>query len=202
MKGIMFIEELFTRVVDCEKTQTRRVIKGLIPDEIREKGKIIFLHWQTKPRYKKGDIVYLKEPYSFSRPVISKNKNITSINVDYSYEPKMSMTIKNPDIELSDDLLKPHNKMFMPERYCRYKIKFTKVWVERLNEISEEDAIKEGVAWLNDVRKDTRKYKNYANGRYSLSTAKKSYMSLLEKINGSIFLKENPPIWCYQFHLL
>lgn len=105
MKGICFVEEMFNAVVDGEKTQTRRISKS------------------DKPRYKKGDIIYLKEPYFF---------NPETGNCYYKYK--------------SDDTKYPFaNKLFMPESMARYYIKITDVKRERLQDITSEDCAKEGI---------------------------------------------------------
>jgi len=199
MKGIMFKEELFPLVVDGAKTQTRRTIKGYADDHIKENGRIVFEHWKAKPRYNKGETIYLKEPYSFSMPFVNKNGKVQQIDIYYPYEPHSISTMYPQDLIFEDKLIEgTKTKMFMPEKYARHRIKITEVWAERLKDISEQDAIKEGVDWVNDVRKG-KLYKNYLNGRYSLSSAVKSYLTLWETVNGAIFVKENPLVWCYQF---
>jgi len=81
MKGILFKEGLFKAILRGDKTQTRRAIKlpKFAHDTCSEKDielqKGTYLEWtphvpsksgclaEIQPRYKKGETLYLKEPF-------------------------------------------------------------------------------------------------------------------------------------------
>jgi len=98
-----------------------------------------------KPRYKVGETVYLKEPYfpyCFERAL-------------YKYDSK-------------NQFGKWSNKLFMPEKYARYFIEITGVRCEQLQDISDEDCMKEGI-FLDFIETDYFHYYDDEN-RYYCST--------------------------------
>ena len=123
MKGICFVEPLFNKVVDGSKTQTRRIcgFRGKDLSEV-EKAKLL-----AKCRYRLNEEVYLKEPYidDLSMDDVFYKYGEEDPMLDYSYAWK--------------------NKLFMPESAARYFIKITGVRIERLQDISDEDCLKEGI---------------------------------------------------------
>lgn len=75
---------------------------------------------------------------------------------------------------------------FMPRQYSRITLEITKIRVERLNDISEADAMAEGVDW-----------KPYAG--LASRTAKKLYAELWESLNGLGSWSENHWVWVIEF---
>lgn len=77
MKGILFTEDLFNKTITGQKTETRRfgslsklpggnfLIGRILGKAYANKNGKVFDNERNeyKPRYKKGDTVYLKEPW-------------------------------------------------------------------------------------------------------------------------------------------
>lgn len=210
MKGICFIEPLFHRVVKGEKTQTRRVINpepiiknDWFIDEIegwkqapfavvlklrnREQYEIMqFLN----PKYKVGEIVYLKEPYAYA-PVLQESKPFYPELSDYLYK-----------YSSSDINIQWKNKLFMPESAARYFIEITAVRAERLQDISDEDCMKEGIE---SFTKDNQLYKFGLDGwdwSEMPRTPREAYAALIDKISGKGTWEKNPFVWVYDFRLI
>ena len=205
MKGICFKEELFNAVIEGRKTQTRRIIvevEKLGNIEVRAYKDGTFgtfvnsvLHSvNLKPRYIVGDTVYLKEPYYES--------NLMKKTIEYKYNS-----------DLPSDVIKRAkwaNKLFMPERYARYFIKITSVRCERLQEISDEDCLKEGIeevfgrmnnnGVLNAIEPNYEVL--YTNGFDTHNSKKKAYAALIDKINGKNTWQSNPFVFVYDFELI
>jgi hypothetical protein len=80
----------------------------------------------------------------------------------------------------------------MPKAACRIFLEITNIRVERLKDISEEDAVKEGV----EVVKTG--YKDYIT-EGSISDAYWSFYSLWYKINGRESWSSNPYVWVIEF---
>jgi hypothetical protein len=168
MKGILFTEPLFHKVVNGTKTQTRRVMKPQPIDPITKENQILY-----KPRYKSGETLYLKEPYFISAygELVYKYGNDWE-NIEWK------------------------NKLFMPESYARYFIEITGVRCERLQDISDEDCMKEGIL-------------SYGGGQwYAIgedgdiySTPQAAYADLIDKINGKGTWERNQFVWVYDFKL-
>jgi hypothetical protein len=141
MKGIVFTEPLFHQVINGEKTQTRRIIKPQ-PDDVKEIHNENTAVMQVKtfgggfinPRYKKGETLYLKEPYCICNDILL-----------YRYDNKECQNKHICDYVGGCDFDGWQNKLFMPEKYARYYIKITGVRAERLQEIRDEDCLKEGI---------------------------------------------------------
>jgi hypothetical protein len=89
-----------------------------------------------KPRYQKGEILYLKEPYHLIRkyPNAQEEPNCKIYVPEYAFDKA----------EHIQKLKIWKNKLYMPARYARYFIKITNIRVERLNQITVLDAHSEG----------------------------------------------------------
>ena len=85
----------------------------------------------------------------------------------------------------------------MPKAYARIFLKVTNVRVERLQDISEEDAIAEGIIRVGDGWKDYSYKKE--NDAYRYRTPKQSYETLWNSINGKDAWEQNPYVFVYEF---
>lgn len=90
---------------------------------------------------------------------------------------------------------------FMFKSHCRIKLVVTGIRVERLQDISEADAMKEGVAHVIDKITGYCGY-DYINGGYNLMTTPyKGFRSLWIKINGQESWEANPWVWVVSFKI-
>lgn len=160
MKGILFIEHLFEEVVAGKKTQTRRLSKAT-----------------GNPRYRVGEIVYLKEPFI----------ETCEHDVIYKYNTQ----------DLARKTLKFKNKLFMPAEHARHFIKITGVRHELLHDITEEDAIKEGF-----TAGGASGY--HTDGRFDETdwSARDEFQNTWIAINGQESWDKNPMVWVYDFELV
>lgn len=81
-------------------------------------------------------------------------------------------------------------------------IQITRVSIERLQDISEEDCLKEGI-WRDDnvgLEGVTYWYHGLANS--SFRTAKEAYTALIDKISGKYTWESNPWVFVYDFELI
>lgn len=204
MKGIIFTESNFHLTVQGIKKQTRRIIKPQ-PDYFRLVGTSVInsintpfgAHGIITPRYKVGETVYLKEPYCIHRmsnPYVSQ----TWEEILYKYGEDKAV------IDYMEDNLgvRWKNKLFMPESAARHFIKITSVRAERLQDISEEDCIKEGITYemayeCNGWRPT---YNDPDSGGYP--DYKAAYADLIDSINGQGTWKSNPFVWVYDYELM
>ena len=217
MKGICFKEPLFIAIIKGIKTQTRRIINPQ-PDNIRSvsiklmksgvdyqlitpKGipepAISFLTCKNKylkPRYKVGEVVYLKEPYYDWDEWCPEDGEIS-----YKFDnPNKCVPFWN-------------NKLFMPKRYARYFIKITAVRAERLQDISDEDCIREGIVATESIAEDVfdQVYENglnmtdKTNGVLNIQyeTPREAYKELINSIHGKGTWEDNPFVWVYDYEL-
>ena len=96
--------------------------------------------------------------------------------------------------------LKYKPSIYMPKQACRLFLLIKDIRVERLKDISESDAIAEGIHAV-DKKGGFILYENYRkNYRPSiLRDPNKSFFSLWESINGKESLELNPWVWVIEF---
>lgn len=95
-----------------------------------------------------------------------------------------------------------HNKMFVRADLMPHHIRITNIRVERLQDISEEDCLKEGI-WRDDnvgLEGTTYWYHGLANSSFRI--AKEAYASLIDKISGKGTWESNPWVFVYDFELV
>lgn len=91
---------------------------------------------------------------------------------------------------------------FMPKKYARTWLQVEEIRVERLLDISHDDAVQEGIKYVIDKVTGFCGH-DYRSGGYNLmTTAPKSFFSLWESINGEGSRKENPWLWVLKFKVV
>lgn len=159
------------------------------------------------PYGKEGDIIWVRESFCLTQPYDPETYYFGYKDGWHSDKPASSKyDFSEPDV------WKP--SIHMPKEACRIFLKITNVRVERLQDISEQDAKKEGVInislggfgrsgeeWMdyspkpNANRKMVTRFNNDAFHR----TAKKSFKSLWYSINGEQSWNDNPWVWVIEF---
>lgn len=89
-----------------------------------------------------------------------------------------------------------NNKLYVCADFMPHHIRFTDIRVERLQDISEEDCLKEGVIMYKNLRGD------YVFGfkRSSVFTdAKLAFANLFDKVSGKGIWESNPFMFVYAF---
>jgi len=216
MKGILFKPEVWQaklRVLEeYGEAVTRRVIKPQprrIDDafdgtwEWKEKGHYyddltLYEELRSKPPYQVGETVYIKEAwatekrYNHIRP--SEIPDIAKIFY-------VSDGVGEWPIDLSIGRLR--SALHLPGEFARYFIKITDVRAERLQEITEEDALKEGITIMAGTHQAFAK--NPATNKLELIghpepyTARYHYESLWDSLNKDYPWESNPWVWVYTF---
>ena len=180
MKKIMFNDNflLTKEVLEETKTMTRRLLKEGTP----------LGNWEETAKclpYKVGDIVAIAQPYKDIIECMAEYSDII-INVDGSInrEYKAGWT----------------NKMFVKANLMPHHIKITDVRIERLQDITEEDCLKEGVWQYYDNKNLFYVSKNigYAPDVAFLS-AREAFWYLTDKICGKGTWESNPWVGAYTF---
>ncbi|MDF2419207.1 hypothetical protein GWP85_17080 [Acinetobacter beijerinckii] len=91
--------------------------------------------------------------------------------------------------------------IFMPRWACRLILEITNIRIERLNDISEVDAIAEGVEQV--AYQHQKFWKGYKNKeRAYRDTAKDGFTSLWKEINGVDSWATNPWVWVIEFKVI
>lgn len=195
------------------KTQTRRIINVKVND--LEVG--VPLSLSAIQKVNVGDIIWVRET-SFTMNI---DDEIDGRTIEVAYKASIDEAeqkyghITNARGKRFIDGWKWKPSIFMRKSACRLFLKVTGVRVERLQDISEDDAKKEGVetSFASDsIHYEHESFKNYTwhgdggddsfSGFSDTKSAKDSFQSLWYKINNKASWEENPFVWVYEFEVL
>lgn len=199
-------------VLDGTKTMTRRSFARFEPDArmfdeiynieggFDDKGQWIFTLYNENgdvigdmiPRYQIGEVVAIAQSY----------KSIA----DERDEAETVLDL----YKIGDNLLTMdemgagwNNKMFVKASLMPHHIKITDVKVERLQDISDEDIMREGV-WQYYDNEDmfyVSKYIGYTP-TVAFTSAREAFWYLIDKISGNGTWESNPWVVAYSFELV
>ena len=194
-------------VLDGQKTMTRRVF--YIPDKLALKyyvetdnlvicdtqhnGNII--EWRDnndnvrmtfRPKYEVGEVIAIAQSY--------KDSGYTPDSLDR--HPK-DLSVRG----LMKDSAGWNNKMFVKSYACKHHIKITNIKVERLQDISDDDCLKEGIFEWNAGQKDIPFYSFSYADIPDYSSPRDAFEELIDKISGKGTWERNPFVWVYEFVL-
>lgn len=94
------------------------------------------------------------------------------------------------------------NKMFVRADLMPHRIRITNVRVERLQDISDEDCLREGIEeHLKGVQYGFTSNIGYV-GQYPFTTPREAFALLIDKISGKGTWESNPWVFVYEFKLL
>jgi hypothetical protein len=208
---ILFSTEMVQALLDERKTMTRRVIKAEFEQNINGNWNYHFkgsaASNQTKesmndnffgiidhcPYGEVGDILWVREGFKYD---VVQDKNGVFRDV-YSY--KANFPEEHPKI------LRWKPSIHMPKVAARIWLEVVNVRVERLQDISEVEAIKEGI--VQKYWKDSRGYFFIADDRSLTELGEDGeYVTAFEKlwheINGKESWEANPWVWVVEFKVL
>lgn len=149
MKPIIFSTPMVQAILDGRKTQTRRIVKANIVDRfvLDDSGNILGSYTEGMHEayptiddapYQEGDILWVRETWSIHE-CVKCQAGIPALGGEckckYVYRASYGAT---------DFRWKP--SIHMPKEAARIFLKVTDVRVERLQDITEEDAIAEGMS--------------------------------------------------------
>lgn len=205
-RPILFSTPMVQAILEGRKMQTRRIVKDdrLNPTQpdgqwVRDLDYIRFWDGHAKFCEKHNHIyeAYVKCPYGQIGDILWVRETwVNTCDLPCSEddeEPEYSYKADCPSETIPHIVWRP--SIFMPKDACRIKLEITDIRVERLGEISEEDAIAEGIEVVNVLTYDTPLYKNYLPVPPSdgFQHSPSSFKSLWTKINGSY----DPNVWVW-----
>ena len=194
--------QLTKAVLEGRKTQTRRICEYSRPDESYDivfpifepkdyddegnntsalnyafgwgNDEGMFTGW-NKPYYKVGEIVAIAQSYA-----------------DIGIEPF-------PFCEAGW-----RNKMRVKADLMPHQIKVTNVRIQRLQDISDEDCLAEGIVKKVGYEGIPRYYVPWYKHTWAYATdsAKDAYRFLIDKVSGKGTWESNPWVWVYEFELI
>lgn len=166
-------------VLEGRKTMTRRICK----DQQWSKSDLLAFNYDrltlmTPPNYLIGEVVAIAQCY---------------YNV-YGYETCIS--------ERGEKDSGIFNKMFVRAESMPHHIKITNIRVEHLQDISDEDCLKEGLIYSPVGVNHYGFYSQKDNCVYYFYTPREAFAALIDKVSGKGTWDSNPLVWVYEFELV
>lgn len=194
MKKIMFNDKygLTQAVLEGRKTQTRR-----IADTVGRLRDITVR--QALEEVNKGRACLFDEgrPLALSAYKLGETIAIAQKYADLAYDGEFFRLLGKVIFEKGC-----YNKMFVKADFMPHRIRITNIRVERLQDISEEDCIAEGV-WRDDnVELEGTTYWYHGLANSSFRTPQQAYASLIDRISGKGTWESNPHVFVYDFELI
>ena len=194
MKKIMFNDRygLHQAVIEKRKTMTRRIINGDYEDV-----KVYHANggWHIIADTKDGDSVEVKPAYEVG----------DTIAIAQSYQTIRWPALPGIDWKaITDEVTHSKgwtNKMFVKAEYMPYRIRITRFKLEQLQDISEEDCLREG---LLAGKQEPKMYgfKLPKGTVLSFMTPRDAFAALIDRISGKGTWRRNPLVFAYEFELV
>ncbi len=185
-------------VLEGRKTQTRRIaytfgrLKGLTCRQDLEgvnKGRACLFD---------GGILLAKSAYKLGETIAIAQKYEDLIKDDEFYR---LCGIHGMPLECIKHEKGYTNKMFVRADLMPHHIRITRIRVERLQDISDEDCLKEGI-WRDDnVGLEGATYWYHGLVNSSFRTPQEAYASLIDRISGKGTWDYNPYVFVYDFEI-
>lgn len=222
MKKIMFIDKygLTEAVLSGRKTMTRRIVPIGIYNQTDWKavsegdyeavvdGEGYYHDIRLCGQYHIGEELAVAQSYSNLREVLAKRDFKRTDALYDKFYRAMQMG------EAHDGMPGWGNKMFVRADLMPHRIRITDIKVERLQDISEEDAMKEGIfkydkpplhhecdpfapwpPYVKPYKHDNDNLKYRCSARYA-------FAFLIDKVSGTGTWNRNPWVFAYEFELL
>jgi len=174
------------------KRMTRRDIKNKEVLNMIDKG--LINNAIALGKYRIGDILWVRETFQQHCIETDTDENWAAT----AFESTGQYVYKADDYQLPKDSVafgKWKPGIHMPKTACRLFLKIKSIRIERLNEISHEDCIAEGIE-----KGPTTLYRNYISkqDRFEYNPWL-SFMSLWISINGTVSYDSSPYVWVIEF---
>lgn len=167
-------------VLSGRKTQTRRIVKVDVP----------LGNWSETmkhSRYKVGEVVAVAQSY----------KDIVERIAKKGYDAAKWMD----EHRITKNLAGWSNKMFVKASLMIFKIRITNVRVERLQDISDDDILAEGISTYIDAFTNIR-YFTFGNAPNDYTNHSSAFRVLIDKVSGKGTWDSNPWVFVYDFELV
>lgn len=192
----LFNGEMVRAIREGRKTQTRRVVKGVDPRSLHtsKDGRHLFrfgdsgIHFPVCPHGSIGDRLWVRETFSWGGNVRDTDDCLYRADKDYSLEERAGRKW-TPSIH-------------MPRWASRIQLEITNIRVERLQDISTNDANSEGIqSWIESFNKTAKYHENGNLQAWPVSAFKRLWDSIYGKDKDKSW-NANPWVWVIQFRVV
>ena len=184
---------LTAAVLQCRKTMTRRIVPTQYVPMIEDglQGAALIEAQRHGDAYRENEIVAVAQSYE------------TLANSGYL--DKMVVPANNPvKCEFKKEYYNPgwSNKMFVRPDLMPHQIQITDIKIERLQDISDGDCLREGVIPDYDDYNTASLVSYYINSQKAFPTPRAAFASLIDRISGKGTWQSNPIVVAYSFRLI
>ena len=208
MRKIMFNDKygLTKAVLEGRKTQTRRIVPKKVLDKIKQ-----FQEHYYDATFDMLEGVELLTHYFFTEKCGKLPYNggevvaVAQSMCDVYAEWDIIYLGKDTKVLMEKFGGSPcfKNKMFVKASEMPHQIRITNVRVENLQDISEQDAIAEGITYAGLTHEDYGEPMFVIDGcKETFSSATDAYAWLIDKISGKGTWNSNPYVFVYNFKLI
>lgn len=195
MKKILFNDKfgLTQAVLEGRKTMTRRMIctKDVrlpvrLSYDIKTRQLLLydaFLSLVERSRYAFDEVVAIAQSYN---DVIEEWKKGYGQGFCFSLKDRAGMT----------------NKMFVRSEEMPHHIKITNIRVERLQEISDNECLREGIRKWDKGGNPLGPSYDFVNSPHGYATPREAFAALIDQVSGKGTWDSNPLVWVYKFELV
>ena len=189
-RPIIFSAPMVRAILDGRKTQTRRVVTQIKPFDPCDEGLDVYAwtHIEQWP-YRIGQILWVRETW----------QSAAAMNQCHVADDYYVYRATDPDWETMEGW-KWRPSIYMPREASRILLEITGVRVERVQDISEDDAWSEGIKRLGPGGTYHASYDDEL-GSYNFPMAREAYKELWDSINvkRGYGWGENPWVWEIEF---
>lgn len=201
---ILYSTEMIRAKLAGRKTQTRRTSKLSWVNEDPNDWEYVFEDGQHMlfNKTEEGLMVIIKCPYGEPGDILWARET-------HYYEKYFNGLTENTFVRYKADMGDEpvawnwHPNIFLHKEHCRIWDRVINIRVERLQDISEEDAIAEGIEKMIFITGEHVGWKNYTPKKYqdkrlphlNKRTPVESYRTLWESVNGAGSWDLNPWVW-------
>lgn len=196
MNKIMFNDRygLTQAVLDGKKTMTRRIVP-------------IDLYNQTDWKaVAEGDLEAVVDGEGYYHDIrnCGKYRVGEEVAIAQSYETIGLTFISPPDTQwgCTYEMKGYSNKMFVRADLMPHRIRISNIKVERLQDISDEDCMNEGVEKWMDCYIVPGLMENQGKNNVCFDTPREAFAALIDRISGKGTWQRNPWVYVYTFELL
>ena len=219
MKKIMFNDRygLTQAVLEGKKTMTRRIIPDIEIDWVRRgrvtlpvggfENDVLFMNVRSilpdagisdysapakyQPRYERGEELAVAQCYKDI-----DYRGIVAYEDASDIQPGMVRPIP------AQESAGWTNKMFVRADLMEEIIRITDIQLQRLNNITDEDCLKEGVEKWIDCYIVSGIMENQGKNNVCFDTPREAFAALIDRISGKSTWQRNPWVYVYTFELL
>ncbi len=216
-RPILFSTEMVRAIRDDKKTQTRRLMDYQPPGDFINPvccfidystcaGAAGQWVWKCKYKERHESVCYdnkrFRCPYGRVGDRLWVKETFSPLYIDESKkeeEPNPLVIYKSDEVwDDGEHTWKWKPSIFMPRRFAKHLLEITEIRVERLQNIYDEDALKEGVFSKSFRNPENTFYRDYEDGRW-LCSPRNSFRTLWNSINGQNSWAADPFVWVITF---